>query len=103
MLESGHRDGMRCSSTSGKSSYAVELELPEPELPVVLRETEQVEVEAQPEPRWRRLLKRQKANCGRWFSALSVQQSSAAMGQASPQAPSGKCMVSPDHELCCVL
>ena len=59
VLESGHRDGMRWQYER-QIELCLELELPEPELPVVLRETEQVEVEAQPEPRWRRLLKRRK-------------------------------------------
>ena len=58
-LESRHRDEMR-QQYERQIELCSRLDSPEPELPAVLQETVQVEVEDQPEPRWRRLLKRRK-------------------------------------------
>ena len=58
-LESRHRDEMR-QQYERQIELCSRLDSPEPELPAVLQETVQVEVEDQPEPWWRRLLKRRK-------------------------------------------
>ena len=58
-LESRHRDEMR-RQYERQIKLCRQLDLPEPELPQVLRETRQVDVEDHPEPRWRQLLKRRK-------------------------------------------
>ena len=58
-LESRHRDQMR-REYERQIELCRQLDLQEPELPLVLQETRQVEEEEQPEPRWRQLLKRRK-------------------------------------------
>ena len=56
-LESRHRDDMR-RQFERQVELSRQLDLPEPALPQVLQENRQVEVEDEPEPRWRRLLRR---------------------------------------------
>ena len=56
-LESRHRDDMR-QHYERQVELCSRLDLPEPEQPLVLRETQQAEAADEPEPRWRRLLKR---------------------------------------------
>lgn len=58
-LESRHRDDMR-QHYERQVELCGRLDLPEPEQPVVLREPQQAEAVDQPEPVWRRLLKRRK-------------------------------------------
>ena len=56
-LESRHRDEIR-QQYERQIELSLQLDLPEPEMPLVLQEPRQVEEEERPQPLWRRLLKR---------------------------------------------
>ena len=72
-LESTHRDEMR-QQYDRQIDLCRQLDIEEPELPTVLREPEETDAAEEPEPRWRRLLRRRERTLadGSPHSRLSI-------------------------------